>query len=264
VVTVASIFFSREAYEVIVLAQKELKEMCGSHRFDLNENGLSCKLHATEFFRHLGAAALTDFDALKTIAMYPQGAVLFLEKQKPSGVFVLCSGEVKLSINSVEGKTLTVRIAGIGELLGLTATLSGSTYEVTAEALRSCQVALVRGDAFLRFVAAHPEAYRGAVAQLMRLYTETCDQLRTVGLSTSVPKKLARLLLDRSSNTKNTKQGISTNLSLTHEEIAECIGTCRESVTRTLSEFKRQRLVARQGSALRIHDRSGLEAIGSR
>lgn len=238
--------------------------MRGSYGFDLNENGEISKLRATDFFRHLGAAALTDFDALKTIATYGQGAVLFLEKQEPRGVFVLCAGEVKLSINSVEGKTLTPRIAGIGEILGLTAMLSGSTYEVTAEVLRSCQVAFLRGDDFLRFVASHPEAYRGAVTQLMRLYTEACDQLRTVGLSTSVPKKLARLLLDRSSNIKNTKQGISINLSLTHEEIAECIGTCRESVTRTLSEFKRQRLVARQGSTLRIHNRSGLEAIGSR
>ncbi|MFY9730465.1 MAG: Crp/Fnr family transcriptional regulator [Candidatus Acidiferrales bacterium] len=237
--------------------------MRGPYEFDLNENGQLSKLRATEFFRHLGASALKDFDALKTIAMYPQGAVLFLENQKPRGVFVLCSGEVKLSINSVEGKTLTLRIAGIGEILGLTATLSGSTHEVTAEVLRSCQVAFLRGDDFLRFVASHPEAYRGAVTQLMRLYTEACDQLRTVGLSTSVPKKLARLLLDRSSNMQNTKQGISINFSLTHEEIAECIGTCRESVTRTLSEFKRQRLVARQGSTLRIHDRSGLEAIGS-
>ena len=237
--------------------------MRGSLRFDLNENGQVRKLHATEFFHQLGAAALKDFDALKTVAMYPPGAVLFLEKQKPSGVFVLCSGAVKLSINSVEGKTLTVRIAEIGEILGLTATLSGSTYEVTAEALRSCQVAFIRGDAFLRFVASHPEAYHGAVTQLMRLYTEACDKLRTVGLSTSVPKRLARLLLDRSSNMQNTKQGTSISFSLTHEEIAECIGTCRESVTRTLSEFKRRRLVARQGSTLRITNRSVFEVIGS-
>ena len=69
---------------------------------------------------------------------------------------------LKFLINSVEGKTLTPRIAGIGEILGLTAMLSGSTYEVTAEVLRSCQVAFLRGDDFLRFVASHPEAYRGA------------------------------------------------------------------------------------------------------
>ena len=238
--------------------------MRGPYGFDLKENSVLSKLRATEFFSQLGAAALKDFDALKTIAMYPPGALLFLEKQKPRGVFVLCAGEVKLSIHSIEGKTLILRIAGIGEILGLTAILSGSTYEVTAEILRSCHLSFIPGDAFLRFVAAHPEAYRGALTQLMRLYIEACDQLRTVGLSTSVPKKLARLLLDRSFNMQNIKQGSSINFSLTHEEIAECIGTCRESVTRTLSEFKRQRLVALQGSTLRIYDRSALEVIGSR
>jgi CRP/FNR family transcriptional regulator, cyclic AMP receptor protein len=182
--------------------------MRGSHRFALNENGQLSKLRATEFFRQLGASALKDFDALKTIAMYPQGAVLFLEKQESCGVFVLCAREVKLSFDSIEGKTLILRIAGVGEILGLTATLSGSTYEVTAEALRSCQVAFIRGDAFLRFVASHPEAYRGAVSQIIGLYNGACDQLRTLGPSTTIPKKLARLLLDRSSNMQNTERGI--------------------------------------------------------
>jgi len=236
--------------------------MRGPSGFALNENGPLCKLRATEFFRQLDAAALKDFDALQTIAMYQPGAVLFLEKQKPRGIFVLCDGEVKLSISSIEGKTLTLRIAGVGEILGLTATLSGGTCEATAKALRPCRVAFIRGDAFLRFVATHPEAYRGAVTQIIGLYNRACDQLRTVGLSTSVPKKLARLLLDRSFNMENAEQGGPINFSLTHEEIAECIGTCRESVTRTLSEFKRQRLVTRKGSTLRIHDRSVLEAIG--
>jgi CRP/FNR family cyclic AMP-dependent transcriptional regulator len=169
---------------------------------------------------------------------------------------------VKLSISSSEGKLLILRIAKPGEILGLMATMTGSPYEVTAETLYPCQVAYVRRDDFLRFVGKYPEVYRGVVKQLTTLYSGACEQLRTVGLSASAPEKLARLLLDWSTETNDTKQSTQIKLPLTHEEIAEFIGTTRETVTRTLSEFKNRHLVALEGSTLMISNRPALEAIG--
>ena len=201
---------------------------------------------------------------MKFPATYPAGALLFMEKQDPRGVFVLCAGQVKLSISSSAGKTLILRIAKSGEILGLMATMAGSPYEVTAETLHPCQVAFIRRDDFSHFVAKHPEAYQGAVRQLSTLYSGACEQLRTVGLSASAPEKLARLLLDWSADAKATKQGTQIKVPLTHEEIAEFIGTTRETVTRTLSEFKSRQLVTLLGSMLMISNRPALEAIGCR
>jgi CRP/FNR family cyclic AMP-dependent transcriptional regulator len=236
--------------------------MRGPYGFEPNENCQSCKLRANGFFCQLSAAALKDFNAVKSQAIYPAGAVLFLEKQDPRGVFVVCAGQVKLSISSSAGKTLILRIAKPGEILGLMASMSNSPYEVTAETLHPCQMAFLRRDDFLRFVVKHPEAYQGVVKQLSTLYSGACEQLRTVGLSASAPEKLARLLLDLSADTKDTKQGTPIKLPLTHEEIAEFIGTARETVTRTLIEFKNRQLVVLQGSTLMISDRPALEAIG--
>ncbi len=135
-------------------------------------------------------------------------------------------------------------------------------HEEAAETLHPCQAAFVHRHDFLRFVTKHPEAYQSVAKQLGALYSGACEQLRTVGLSATAPEKLAGLLLDWSANTQDTKQGMPIKLSLTHEEIAEFIGTSRETVTRTLSEFKNQQLVALQGSTLMISNRPGLEAIG--
>jgi CRP/FNR family transcriptional regulator, cyclic AMP receptor protein len=236
--------------------------MRGPYGFEPNENCQSCKLRANGFFCQLSPAALKDFYAVKTSATYPAGALLFLEKQEPRGVFVLCAGEVKLSISSSAGKTLILRIARPGEILGLMAAMSDSPYEVTAETLHPCQVAFIRRDDFLRFVAKHSEVYQGVVRQLNTLYSGACQQLRTVGLSASAPEKLARLLLDWSAEAKETKQGVPIKLPLTHEEIAEFIGSTRETVTRTFSEFKNRQLVTLQGSTLTISNRPALEAIG--
>ena len=236
--------------------------MRGPYGFEANENCQSCKLRANGFFCQLSTAATADFNTAKSQATYPAGAVLFLEKQDPRGVFVLCGGQVKLSISSSSGKTMILRIAKAGEILGLMATMSGTPYEVTAETLHPCQVAFVRRDDFLRFVSKHPEAYQGVVKQLSTLYSGACEQLRTVGLSASAPERLARLLLEWADEPKGPNQGAQTKLPLTHEEIAEFIGTTRETVTRTLSEFKNRRLLSLQGSTLQIFNRPALETIG--
>ncbi len=235
--------------------------MRGPYGFEMNENCQSCKLRRNGFFCRLSAAATEDLNKIKSPATYPAGAVLFLEKQDPRGVFLLCAGQVKLSISSSGGRTLILRIAKPGEILGLMATMSGTSYEVTAETLHPCQVVFVRRDDFVRFVSKHTEAYQGLVKQLSTLYSGACDQLRTVGLSASAPEKLARLLLEWS-DPKNAESSTLIKLPLTHEEIAEFIGTTRETVTRTLSEFKSRQLVTLRGSSLLIANRPALEAIG--
>lgn len=235
--------------------------MQGPYGFEMTENCQTCKLRANGFFCQLPAPALKDFNAIRSSSVYPEGAVLFMEKQESRGVFVLCEGQVKLSISSSEGKTLILRIAKAGEVLGLTAVVGGTPYEVTAETLRPCQITFIRRDDFLRFITQHAEAYKGIIKQLTSSYSGACEQLRTVALSTSATERLARLLLDWSNGAEETKQGTRITLPLTHEEIGEFIGSSRETVTRTFSEFKSQHLVALKGSTVTIPNRAALEHL---
>jgi CRP/FNR family transcriptional regulator, cyclic AMP receptor protein len=235
--------------------------MKGPYGFEVNDNCQTCKLRADGFFCQLPPAALKDLNAIKFMSAYPEKAVLFMEKQATRGIYLLCEGEMKLSVSSSEGKTLILRIARPGEVLGLTAALAGTPHEVTAEALRPAQVAFVRRDEFLRFIARHPEAYPIIAQQLGAQYQTACEQLRNVGLSTSMQERLARFLLEFSAAGQETKQGTRIKLPLSHQEIGELIGTTRETVTRTLSEFRSQNLVMIQGSTLLIQNRPALENL---
>ena len=230
--------------------------------FEPSNDCENCGLRKAGFFCQINPAALKDLNTARLRATYPAGAVLYIEKQDPRGVFVLCAGEVKLSISSSAGKTLILRIAKAGEILGLMPVLTNAPYEVTAETLHPCQVAFIRRDDFLRLLAKHREMSEGVVRQLTSSYNGACEQLRTLGLSTSAPEKLARLILEWSSSGKTTKDGIQVKLSLTHQEIAEFLGTSRETVSRTLTEFKARNLVTLQGSTLTIAKRAALESIG--
>lgn len=206
---------------------------------------------------------MKDFDTAKSSSIYPEGAVLFMEKQDARGVFMICEGQVKLSICSSEGKTLIVRIAKAGEVLGLTAVVGGTPYEVTAETLRPSQVVFVRRDDFLQFIARHPDVYQNITKQMASSYEGACKRLRTVGLSASAPERLARVLLEWSQGAEQTKSGARIIMSLTHDEIGELIGTSRETVTRTFSEFKGRHLVTLKGSTVTISDRAALEHVAA-
>jgi CRP/FNR family transcriptional regulator, cyclic AMP receptor protein len=237
--------------------------MKGPYGLELNDGCKSCTHKSNGFFCELAPASVKDFDAIKSTATYPKGALLFVEKQESRGVYALCEGEVKLSISSPDGKIMIMRIARAGELLGLMAAMAGQPYEVTAETIHPCQVAFVRRENFLRFVATHPEASQNVVRQMSSQYRGACEQLRTVGLSASAQEKLARLLLTWTEGIQQTKEGTRIKLPLTHEEIAEFIGTTRETVTRTLSDFKVRHLVAIQGSTLMIPNRAALESFAN-
>ena len=237
--------------------------MRGLYDFEMSESCQSDKRKKGEFFCGLSPKGLKYFDSIEFNSVYPKGAVLFLEKQEARGVFVLCDGEIKLTMSSSEGKTLILRMVKPGEVLGLMATLSGQLYAATAETLRPCQVAFVRRDDFLRFVTQHPESSQGIVKQLNSQYRAAYEQLRSIGLSASAPEKLARLLLGLSAGGEETKLGTRITLPLTHEEIAEFIGSCRETVTRTLSDFKSRHLVTLKGSTLMIPNRKALQACAN-
>ena len=235
--------------------------MSTPYGIQITENCLICKLRHSGFFCDLPKGSLEELEKVKYASAYPQGAVLFVEGQAPRGVYIVCSGRVKLSTTSREGKTLILRIAQAGEVLGLHATVSGRPYELTGETLQPCQLDFIRRDDFLRFLQHHGDACLNAAQHLSQNCQDAYEMIRSLGLSHSVGEKLARLLLEWASDGENTKDGIRIKVSLTHEEIAQLIGTSRETVTRVLSEFREKKFAQLRGSTLMIMDRPGLERL---
>jgi CRP/FNR family transcriptional regulator, cyclic AMP receptor protein len=147
----------------------------------IQQNCLDCALRPDRLFCDLPAGALTAFNAVKSNVAFPRNTVLFREGQAARGVFVLCEGRAKLSVCSESGKRLTLRIAVPGEVLGLSACLSGSPYEVTAEVLDNAQVAMVKRKDLLSFLREHREACLHVVTLLSQNLHTAYDRVRAVG-----------------------------------------------------------------------------------
>lgn len=184
-----------------------------------------------------------------------------MEGQASQGIFILCNGRAKLSISARTGKSL-MRIAELGEPLGLAAVVAGTAYEVSAEMLTDGKANYLERDAFLKFLREYGEASLRVAELLTRNYYIVCDQVRSLGLSDSVAEKLAKLLLGWClTEGIQTERGILVKMSLTHSEIAQMIGSSRETVTRLLADFKNRCVIGLNGSSLYIQNKAALERI---
>ncbi len=140
--------------------------MRAQYGLEIIESCLSCPHREDRLFCNLPPPAVERLAAITSAAAYPKGATLFVEGQSPRGVFILCSGRVKLSTSSADGRTLILRIAEPGEVLGLPATVTEKPYELTADVIEPTQANFISREDFLRFLGEHGEAAVRVAQQL--------------------------------------------------------------------------------------------------
>ncbi len=125
----------------------------------------------------LPPVALTALRTIQTTKVCPKGHEFFLEGQPPRGIFILYTGRVELSVTDAHGRQLVLATAAAGDVLGLSATLSGRYHEETAIAAVPCRTGFVKCTDFLHFLGHHPAAAFWVVQLLSDRVTTTLEQL---------------------------------------------------------------------------------------
>ena len=188
----------------------------------------------------------------------PPSSTIFHEGDDANGVLILRKGRSKVTLNSEEGRTVILYLAGPGELLGLSSVISGSPRQVTAITIEPCDLDLVRRADFLDFLGRNEDQFRSALDELAMQHTTILAAIRRLSLAPSLQANLARFLLGLNCP-ETTQQTDKIHLRLTQEEIAQQLGTTRESVTRTLSKLRKERIIEQRGHTITIHNRCLLE-----
>ncbi|MGA8043566.1 MAG: Crp/Fnr family transcriptional regulator [Terracidiphilus sp.] len=212
-----------------------------------------------DFTERLSPEERLEFESLRTSSDYTPSTTLFAEQQMPDKVLFLLTGQVKISMNSTAGRRMILGVACPGETLGLASAFSGSRYDITAETVSPCMVASIAREDFLGFLWRHPSAYINVARELCLECARACEQVRRLGLTVTASAKLVRFLLEQCAVTQQTERGARLFCALTHEEIGECIGVSRETVSRLLCDFRSRELLESRGSTLIISDRRALE-----
>jgi CRP/FNR family transcriptional regulator, cyclic AMP receptor protein len=236
--------------------------MSAPYRSALPDDCLSCGLKCKSDFCDLPQATMENFNSVGYLSVFPGNVVLLSEGQMPRGVFMLCSGRAKLSITARDGKAVILNIASGHRVLGLSAVVSGRPSPVTVTTVEHCLVKFMERDQFLQFLERNSTAALASAVALSRDVTRTFHDVHKLLLARSSTEKLARLLLSWTAHqTGNHDLRVASDY--THEEMAQMIGSSRETVTRLLGDMKRRELIRLEGATLVIPNRIALQAIAS-
>jgi CRP/FNR family transcriptional regulator, cyclic AMP receptor protein len=229
---------------------------------EIIESCMACKASRDGFFCRFSPSVLRSVEEVSHHTIMPAGALLFVEGQTPRGVYVVCSGKVKLYTTSKEGKVLILKMAEAGEVIGLSAAISGTNYETTAETAVHCQLDYIGRQDFMALLQKESEVGAHAALSMSREFQAAYRDIHDLVLARSSSGKLARLLLSSCATSAIPPSGeVHLRSVMTHEEMAQRIGSSRETVTRLLSDLKKKRLIRLDGVNLIIRSRSGLEAL---
>jgi CRP/FNR family cyclic AMP-dependent transcriptional regulator len=223
----------------------------------------SCQHRTLRLFCNLTPPALAAFAALGTSASFQRGATLFREGDPSSTLTILCTGQVKLSCGSPSGKTMILKVAAPGDLLGLGAVISGLPHEVTAESIEPIQIRQIPRQAFLAFLEQFGEASLHAAQSMQADYRSAFLDARLLGLTSSAAARLAHVLLAWGANASCGHSDLRFNMALTHEELGSMANLSRETVTRLLGRFRREKLLAIRGAAVTLLAPDRLRALAA-
>ena len=187
--------------------------------------------------------------------------VIYLPGDPGVAVYLVNGGRVKVSKVTRDGKELTLSYRVPGEIFGETCLIDGEPREEMAEAMENALVTEIeRGvyDELLRTQASLGYRMTKILAQRRREIEAKIENL----VFKDVNAKLAELLL-RFADEYGVEdaRGTLVALKITHQEMANLIGSTRETVSLTLAQFKKRGLIQSEGRKVIISDREGLKAL---
>jgi CRP/FNR family transcriptional regulator len=218
----------------------------------------SCPVRGQGFFCDLPLETLNDFRAAGTTVVYRPRQVIFAEGQPAPGLFVVCSGAVKLFHTDRFGREHVVDVVRPGTVVGEVGLDASQEISVSAEAMSETQMSFIASQALPGFLRLHPEAGVRLLVALSRALSATQRKVRELAFK-SAESRLASLLLDLAGVDAREIEG-----RYKRRELADMVGVSTETVIRLLAKLKARGVIAVEGPAILFKDPDRLRKIAHR
>ncbi len=214
-------------------------------------------------FEFLEAEELDRLYSLCTTERFAKGDYIFLECDPPRSLYVLVKGEDKLLKQTDDGREMILEMVYPGEIFGEEAVFDGQPYPMTAQALDDVEVLSISRSDFFGFLRDNPDLALEIITELGSRLREAQNTIRALAME-RVEWRIARvlLMLARKAGVAG-KEGVSIDLPLTRQDIADMAGTTVETTIRVLSNFKKMGLVDTERGRIILRDRARLEQMVS-
>lgn len=197
-----------------------------------------------------GKKALENFTKDRNINHYKKKQLIYTEGNHPTKLYYVEKGKVKTFKTNPDGKEFTVGLHRDGDFIGHIALLEGTVYKETAQAIDDTEIAIIPVEEFKGLIDSNKEAMQKFIKLLAKDVTEKEEQL--LGLAyNSLRKRVADALITLQSKYRKDKGG-KFSIQISREDLANIAGTATESLIRTLSDFKSEKLIEIQSGNITI------------
>ena len=205
-------------------------------------------------FSELGNDALEKIEKIGSRKAYEKNAVVLMEEDAGTALFVIVKGKVKVSRNSGDGREVILTILGESDFFGEMAILDGLTRSATVTAIDESELFIIQRNDFLNLLYEHPEVSVALLQELTRRLRNADMKIKALSLK-DAEGKVATVILQLADDIGKIKQGkVEIEKLPLQQDLANMAGTSRETISRTLHSFAKKGLVEMEGSKLRILD----------
>ena len=223
----------------------------------------TCTIRRYSIFQDCSPEELLLFDKSKTCVEYKKGQNIFYAGQHPVGLYHLQFGKVKIYKTNGDGREHIIRLAKPGDVLGYRALLGEEEYTASAMTLENSVICCIDKDIFLKAVHTNPRIRFKIMTFLCRELGSAENRIMSLAQKT-VRERLAEILLTlRHKYGMDKEDETLLNISLTVKDLANYIGVARETVVRTISDFKEEQLIAMGDHRIRILNLKAMERISN-
>ncbi len=201
---------------------------------------------------------LSDYEVEKT---YQKGEPIFMEGDPGKAVYYIKSGKIKLYKTSLEGREVTLNILGPGSIFAEVTMFNDLDYPATAMVLEEVLVGMIRNEDLEKIVQENGNIALSLIKELNRRLYYAQMKIKDMALH-DVNGRVAKVLLDLAYRYgKKNSRGIQIDLKMTKTEIANIVGTSRETVSRSLSQLKSDEVIDMKGKLVFIKSLEDLEDL---
>lgn len=212
-------------------------------------------LQDSELFRDLSPRDMAELERVTTLTAVPRGRVFYRPEDPGERLFLLRAGRVQLYRISPEGKKLVIATLGAGALFGEMALLGQQMHSAFAEAMEDCSIMVMSRADLERLMLNDATIGRRILALTRKRLSDAEARLEDMAFK-GIPARLASLLLRLAAD-----QGSASISGLTHQDLAETIGTYRETATQVLNDLKTAGLIEIGRKRITILDMDRLRDI---
>lgn len=221
-----------------------------------------CAARVRSVVDSLDDAHLAEVSATKGCSFFKKGDPIFTEGDTPTGLFCMHSGKVKVYKTGEDGKQQIIRFARDGDVLGYRSLMVGENYRASAAALEDCVICCIPHSTFFQMLKADRK-FSFRITQLLSGELGKAEEQILHLAQKPVRERLAEtlLILKEIYGTEDGEHS-ALNIKLSREELASFVGAATETLVRTLTDFKKENLIATDKKKIRILDVEGLVHVG--